>query len=422
MGGSKMNILALILAGGRGSRLDILSHPRAKPGVPFAGKYRIIDFTLSNCVNSGIYNIGVVTQYLPRSLNKHIGIGRPWDLDRQFGGVTLLQPYTGKQGGWYQGTAHAVYQNIPYIQEENPDYVVILSGDHIYKMDYVKMVSHHQLKGADLTVAVKRVPMENAHQFGILDVNDDQQIIDFNEKPNNPSNNLASMGIYVFSTDILIEQLKEYCNQENSDFGHHIIPKMIEEFEVFAYEHNGYWKDVGTLKSFWEANLSLIDPVPEMNLYDEDWKWHTRSELKPPVKFGPKVQVTNSLISNGAIISGKVKNSVIFPGVFIEADAVIEDSIIFNNTRVKKGARIHKSIIDKEVIIGRKARLGAGDESIANFEQSDILHSGLNVIGKGAQIPDEIQVHRNCRIFPGVKEKDFGQETITSGNTVRPRD
>lgn len=416
-----MSTLALILAGGRGSRLDILSEHRAKPSVPFGGKYRIIDFTLSNCVNSGIYNVGVLTQYLPRSLNKHIGIGRPWDLDRQFGGITLLQPYTGRKGGWYQGTAHAVYQNLPYIEEKNADYVVILSGDHIYKMNYEKMVSHHKAKGADLTVAVKRVPMEDASQFGILDADDDMKIVDFKEKPENPPSNLASMGIYVFSTDVLMEKLKEFCSQSNSDFGHHIIPRMIESNDVYAYEYDGYWKDVGTLKSFWEANLALIDPVPEMNLYDSDWKWHTRNEGEPPVKLGSEGEVVKSLVSNGAIINGQVENSVISPGVFIEEGAVVKDSIIFNDTLVKQGATISKSIIDKEVVIGENAQLGSGDESVANFEQSDLLHSGLNVVGKGALIPKNMRIERNCRVFPGVEERDFGRETIPSGSTIRMR-
>lgn len=416
-----MDILALILAGGRGSRLDILSEHRAKPGVPFAGKYRIIDFTLSNCVNSGIYNIGVLTQYLPRSLNSHIGIGRPWDLDRQFGGITLLQPYTGRKGGWYQGTAHAVYRNLPYIEEKDPDYVVILSGDHIYKMNYAKMVSYHAAKEADATIAVKQVPMEDASQFGILSADDEMKITDFQEKPDNPSDNLASMGIYVFSKEVLISKLKEFCNQENSDFGHHIIPRMIESNEVFAYEYEGYWKDVGTLKAFWEANLALINPLPEMNLYDDDWHWHTRGKFEPPAKFGETGVVSKSLINNGAIVNGKVENSVISPGVYIEEGAVVKDSIIFNDTIVKSGATILQSIVDKEVVIANNVRLGCGDDYTPNFEKPDILHSGLNVVGKGAQIPDSIKIERNCRIFPDVEEEDFGKEVISSGSTIRPR-
>ncbi|SJZ36927.1 glucose-1-phosphate adenylyltransferase [Selenihalanaerobacter shriftii] len=417
-----MNILALILAGGRGSRLDILSEDRAKPSVPFGGKYRLIDFTLSNCVNSGIYTIGVLTQYLPRSLNKHIGIGRPWDLDRQFGGVTILQPYTGRKGGWYQGTAHAVYCNINYIKEMDPEYVVILSGDHVYKMNYAEMVSYHKKKGADLTISVKRVPMKAAHQFGILDVNDDMQIINFEEKPEEPTSNLASMGIYVFSKEALVNKLEEFCNQGDSDFGHHIIPRMIEDTNVFAYEHEGYWRDVGTLESFWEANLSLTGPMPEMDLYDENWQWHTRSERKPPVKLGPQAEVSESLLSNGAVINGKVTNSIISPGVFIEEDAHVKDSVIFNNTTIKKHSAICKSIIDKEVIIGKNTKIGSCSIQDVNFEQPELLHSGLSLVGKGVQIPNGTLVGGNCRIFPGVKEKDFSNKNIKNGSTIRTRD
>ncbi|SJZ51887.1 glucose-1-phosphate adenylyltransferase [Selenihalanaerobacter shriftii] len=416
-----MSILALVLAGGRGSRLDILSADRAKPGVPFAGKYRIIDFTLSNCVNSGIYDVGILTQYLPRSLHRHIGIGKPWDLDRQFGGVTLLHPYIGKEGGWYQGTAHAVYQNLLYIKNKKPDYVVILSGDHIYKMDYSKMVDYHKSKNADLTIAAKPVPIEEAHQFGILNTNEDMRIVDFKEKPENPPSNLASMGIYVFSTDVLINKLEEFCSQKNSDFGHHIIPQMIRKTRVFAYKYKGYWKDVGTIKSFWEANLSLINPLPEMDLYDDNWKWHTRSESKPPAKFGREGEVNQSLISNGAIINGKIKNSVVFPGVFIEEGVEVKDSIIFNNTIIKQGAKICKSIIDKNVVIGNNTQIGFYKNTTANFERPKILNSGLNVIGKGVRIPENIEIGQNCRVLPRVKEDDFNKRKITSGSTIRPR-
>ncbi|ADL12610.1 glucose-1-phosphate adenylyltransferase [Acetohalobium arabaticum] len=416
-----METLAMVLAGGKGSRLDILSADRAKPSVPFAGKFRIIDFALSNCVNSGIYDVGILTQYLPRSLNRHIGIGKPWDLDRQFGGATLLQPYTGKKGGWYQGTAHAIYQNINYIKDIDPEYVIILSSDHVYKMDYSKMVNYHKEKGADLTIAVKPVSMKEASQFGILTTDEEMQINDFQEKPDNPSSNLASMGIYVFTKDVLVGKLEEFCNQENSDFGHHIIPQMIDPDDVFAYEFNGYWQDVGTLKSYWETNLELTDLVPEMNLYDDNWKLLTRSEEQPPVKFGPKGQASKSLISNGAIINGKVENSVISPGVFIEENVVIKDSIICNDSKIKQGTVINKSIIDKEVIIGSECQIGCSGEKKANFEQPEILHSGLNVIGKGAEVPAETCIEKNCRIFPWIEEDDFRKKAIQSGSTVRPQ-
>ncbi|MCK8823907.1 glucose-1-phosphate adenylyltransferase [Fuchsiella alkaliacetigena] len=419
-----MKSLALILAGGRGSRLDILSEHRAKPSVPFAGKYRIVDFTLSNCVNSRIYNIGVITQYLPLSLNDHIGIGKPWDLDRRLGGVTLLHPHTGRptEGGWYKGTAHAVYRNINFIESKDPDYIIILSGDHIYKMDYNKMITYHVRKGADLTVAAQRVPMEDASRYGILEADEKMEIVDFVEKPADPPDNLASMGIYVFDKDVLIEKLKEYCSKDNSDFGHHIIPPTIEDANSFVYEYDGYWQDVGTFESYWEANLSLTDPLPEINLYDEEWKLYTRSAGKPPVKFGPQMRVAESLISNGAIINGEVSNSVISPGVVVEEGAVVRDSIIFNDAIVKNNSIVSKCIIDKNVIIGANSHLGFGDDFTPNLEKSELLKCGLNVIGKGARIPSNTQLGRNCRVFPDVSESDFEGRVVDSGSTIRPED
>ncbi|OCL27997.1 glucose-1-phosphate adenylyltransferase [Orenia metallireducens] len=414
-----MKTLALVLAGGRGTRLDILSEHRAKPSVPFAGKFRLIDFALSNCVNSGIFNVGVLTQYLPLSLNDHIGIGKPWDLDRRIGGVTILQPYTGKQGGWYKGTAHAVYQNLSYIKRNNPKYVIILSGDHVYKMNYDEMIFQHIEKGADLTIATQRVAWEDAHQFGILEPNDNMQIIDFVEKPENPPSNLASMGIYVFTADVLIEKLEAFCDQENSDFGHHIIPEMIDNNKVFAYEYGGYWRDVGTLKALWEANLALTDPLPELNLYDSNWNLHTRSEEKPPVKFGEKGQAIKSLVSNGCIINGVVENSVLSPGVVIEEGAVVRDSVILNNTVVKKNSIVSKCIIDKDTVIGVNSHVGFGNDMTPNDEKPELLDNGLNVIGKEARIPDNTQIGRNCRVLSKVSEDDFEGKHVPSGSTVR---
>ena len=410
---------ALILAGGRGTRLDILSEHRAKPSVPFAGKFRLIDFALSNCVNSGIYDIGVLTQYLPLSLNDHIGIGKPWDLDRRIGGVTILQPYTGRKGGWYQGTAHAVYQNVNFIKKHNPKYVVVLSGDHVYKMNYDEMISSHIAKEADLTIATQRVAWEDAHQFGILEVDNNMQIIDFKEKPENPPSNLASMGIYIFTADVLIDKLESFCNQENSDFGHHIIPEMIENNNVFAYEYKGYWKDVGTLKSFWETNLSLTDPVPELNLYDKNWRIHTRTEQEPPAKFGSKGRAIESLISNGSIINGVVENSVISPGVVIEEGAVVRDSVIFNNTTIKKDSIVCKCIVDKGVVIEENCHVGFGNDYTSNLEKSELLTNGLTVIAKRAHIPANTQIGRNCRILSYVDQNDFEDKIVLSGKTVR---
>ncbi|MGM0471528.1 MAG: glucose-1-phosphate adenylyltransferase [Bacillota bacterium] len=412
--------LALILAGGRGSRLDILTTDRSKPSVPFGGKFRIIDFALSNCVNSNIYNVGILTQYLPRSLNQHIGIGRPWDLDRQFGGVSLLHPYTGNQGGWYQGTAHAVYQNINFIKNSRADEVIILSSDHVYKMDYSEMVKYHRSKDADLTISVKPVPMKEASQFGILATDDEMKITDFQEKPDNPPSNLASMGIYVFDREVLTDKLEEFCNQSNSDFGHHIIPRLINSADVYAYEFNGYWEDVGTLKSYWKTNLDLTNQAPKMNLYDNNWNLLTRSEEKPPVKLGLQGQAIKSLVSNGAVVNGQVENSVLSPGVVIESGAVVKDSVIFNNTRIKSGCQINKSIIDKNVVVEPKVKIGCSGELEANFEQPEILYSGLNVVGKGALIPAGIEIEKNCRILPQVNGSAFRNKVVSSGSTIRP--
>jgi glucose-1-phosphate adenylyltransferase len=415
-----MKTLALILAGGRGTRLDILSAHRAKPSVPFAGKFRLIDFALSNCVNSDIYNIGVLTQYLPLSLNNHIGIGKPWDLDRKLGGVTILQPFRGKPGttDWYEGTAHAIYQNMSFIRNQDPDEVIILSGDHVYDMDYRKMIEFHREKDADLTIAAQPVEYEEAHRFGILDYQEDKKIIDFLEKPENPPSNLASMGIYVFDKDALLNVLEKYCSEEDSDFGHHIIPPMIENDKVYLYSFDNYWKDVGTLEAYWQANLELTNPMPDLNLYDEEWKLFTRSEEKPPVKFGKNGGTEKSLISNGAVINGKVENSVISPGVYIEEGAVVKDSVIFNDTIIRKGTVVEKAIIDKEVEIGANCRVGFGDDFTPNRDKPDLLDNGLNIIAKRAEIPEGTTIGRNCRVFSYAAPADFDSKDIKSGSTV----
>lgn len=415
-----MRTLALILAGGRGTRLDILSTHRAKPSVPFAGKFRLIDFALSNCVNSGIYNVGVLTQYLPLSLNNHIGIGKPWDLDRKLGGATILQPFRGKPGStdWYEGTAHAIYKNISFIENKDPEEVIILSGDHVYDMDYSKMVDYHRQKGADLTIAAQPVPIEDASRFGILDFQDDMRITDFVEKPENPPSNLASMGIYVFKKDALVKVLKQYCTEQDSDFGHHIIPPMIKNDNVFVYEFDDYWQDVGTLESYWKANLELTEPIPKLNLYNDDWKLHTRSEEKPPVKFGTNGSATKSLVSNGSIINGRVENSVISPGVYVEEGAVVKDSVIFNDTIIRSNSVVEKAIIDKEVEIMSNCRIGYGDDMTPNQDKPDLLYNGLNVIAKRATIPEGTTIGRNCRVFSYVGVDDFKNKEIASGSTI----
>ncbi|BDU49872.1 glucose-1-phosphate adenylyltransferase [Haliovirga abyssi] len=418
-----MEMLGIILAGGRGSRLDILSYHRAKPGVPFAGKFRIIDFALSNCVNSGIYDIAILTQYLPLSLNEHIGMGNPWDLDRKNAGVTLLQPYTGlSKKGWYMGTADAVLQNLRYLKRKNPKYTLILSGDHVYKMDYKKMLDFHKKNGASLTIASQRVPMEDAHRFGLLEYNDNMKIEAFKEKPENPTTNLASMGIYIFNTDVLIKKLEENRDIPELDFGKHIIPGMINEDEVYAYEFEGYWQDVGTYDSYWEANLALTESYEkiELDMYDKDWLIQTRSEEKPGVKFGINTKAVQSIICNGCIITGEVEKSVLGPGVVVEPGAVVKNSIIFNDTVIKKGAIIDRAIIDKEVVIGENCKIGYGDDMTPNEEKPKLLSSGLTVIAKGVKVPSNTIIGRNCRIFSKVKEEAFSSGNIKSGTTIEP--
>jgi glucose-1-phosphate adenylyltransferase len=354
------------------------------------------------------------------SLNNHIGIGKPWDLDRRLGGATILQPFTGKQkrGGWYTGTAHAVYKNISFIRSNKPDYVIILSGDHIYEMDYSKMVDYHQKKEAGLTIAAQPVDYDEASRFGILNYDDNMKITDFVEKPEKPTSNLASMGIYVFNTNDLLEVLEQHCTTENSDFGHHIIPPMIENSDVYAYEFNDYWRDVGTLKSFWKTNLELTDAIPSLNLYDENWKLHTRSQEKPPVKFGSSSKVEKSIVSNGSIINGHVENSVISPGVYIEKGALVKNSIIFNDTIVSSNSIINKSIIDKKVEIGRNCKIGYSQDLTPNHKKTDLLQNGLNVIAKKVTIPDNTAIKRNCRIHSYVSKENFKQNTIPSGSTI----
>ena len=415
-----METLAIILAGGRGSRLDILSEKRVKPSVPFAGKYRIIDFTLSNCSNSGIFDIGILTQYLPLSLNEHIGTGKPWDLDRRDNRLSLLQPQQSMKGSnWYSGTADAVLQNIEFIKRNNPKYVLILSGDHIYKMDYSKVLDFHKKNNADCTITAKIVDLEEASRFGILNADSNKKIVEFEEKPKNPKSNLASMGIYIFNTDVLLEYL-ESTVAEDLDFGKHIIPKLIEEKGVYAYEFNDYWKDVGTYDSYLEANLDMTKTVDkiELDMYDSDWRIHTRSEERPAVKFGSKAKVKQSLISNGCIIAGEVEKSVLSPGVVVKPGAIVRNSIIFNDTIIEEGAVIEGAILDKKIYIGKDCKIGFGEDYTPNLDKPDVLSSGLNVIGKGVMIPEGVTVERNCRIFSNVKDSDFDGKIIKSGSTL----
>mgnify|MGYP000101642048 CR=1 FL=1 len=415
--------VAMILAGGAGTRLTVLSEERAKPAVPFAGKFRIIDFTISNCVNSGIYTVGVLTQYRPHSLNEHIGIGKPWDLDRSRGGVRLLHPYTGRTGQqWYAGTADAIYQNMNFIQENRADTVVLLSGDHIYKMDYGPMIDYHVAQGADLTIGVMPVPLEETHRFGIMQVDNDLQIVQFYEKPKDrDKGNLASMGIYVFSAHMLEKRLSDGGpDNPRSDFGSHVIPAMINAGDrVFAYKFEGYWVDVGTIDSYWSTNLALVQPNPALDLYTDNWPVHTRSEERPAAKLGPQAKVSNSLISNGCVIRGIVTNSVLSPGVYVSPGAMVKDSVIMNDTWIGPGALVDKVIIDKQVVIGAGAIVGEGDEKIANEQMPDKLTHGITVIGKNARVPDGAHIGRNVLINSGCDEPDFPADKIVAdGKTV----
>jgi glucose-1-phosphate adenylyltransferase len=418
-----MKTVAMILAGGEGTRLTVLSEERAKPAVPFAGKFRIIDFTISNCVNSGIYTIGILTQYRPHSLNDHIGIGKPWDLDRNHGGVRLLQPYQGRRGQqWYAGTADAIYQNMDFIRQNNADLVLILSGDHIYKMDYRPMIDYHIEKRADLTIGVMPVPIEIAHRFGIMQVDEDQRIIQFYEKPKDKEKgNLASMGIYVFNAMTLEKRLEEGRPEHpRNDFGKDVIPAMIEAGDrVYAYQFKDYWVDVGTIDSYWSTSLELLNSATALDLYTDNWPIHTRSEERPPAKLGPQAKVTSSMISNGCVIRGLVERSVLSPGVNVGPGAVVKDSVVMNDTWIGAGARLDKVVIDKQVVIGAGAVVGVGDESVVNEQMPDRLFAGITVIGKNAIIPDRAHIGRNVLINSNREIEDFPSDgVVADGKTI----
>ena len=408
-----METLALILAGGRGSRLDILSENRVKPAVPFAGKFRIIDFALSNCTNSGIYDICILTQYLPLSLNEHIGVGKPWDLDRRDSSISLLQPHK----EWYSGTADAVLQNIEYIKRKNPKYTLILSGDHIYKMDYKKMINFHKKNKSKLTIAVQPVPWEDAHRFGILTADKSHKITKFSEKPAEPDSNLASMGIYVFDTSVLLEAITK-VKDPNLDFGKHIIPHLLEKTDLYTYVFDDYWKDVGTYDSYLETNIDLtstVDKIP-LDMYDRNWRIYTKSEELPSVKVGSKATISQALISNGSIVAGTVKKSVLSPGVIIHPGATVINSVILNDTEVMPNAYIENAIIDKNCTIMENVVIGDGEDLTPNKDNPSLLSSGINAIGKGVTIPAGTIIKRNCRIF---KTATFTKKIIESGSTLK---
>ena len=415
----KKEMIAMLLAVGQGSRLGVLTSKVAKPAVAFGGKYRIIDFPLSNCINSGIDTVGVLTQYQPLRLNTHIGIGIPWDLDKNVGGVTVLPPYekVGKTE-WYTGTANAIYQNLAYMESFNPDYVLILSGDHIYKMDYEVMLDYHKAHNADVSIAVMPVPQEEASRFGIVVTDGTGRITEFQEKPEHPKSNLASMGIYIFSWKALKEALVTLSEQSNCDFGKHVIPYCHEKGErLVAYEYNGYWKDVGTLGSYWEANMELIDIIPEFNLYEEFWKIYTKNDILPPQYITEEAVLDRCLLGDGTEIYGEVHNSIIGCGVVIEEGAVVRDSIVMQNAVIHAGAVIDKAIIAEQAEIGEHAQLGVGGE-VPNKVKPAIYSFGLTVIGEKAVVPPDVKIGKNTAVTGVTVPEDYPDGLLAGGEIL----
>ena len=395
----KKEMIAMLLAGGQGSRLGVLTQKVAKPAVAFGGKYRIIDFPLSNCINSGIDTVGVLTQYQPLRLNTHIGIGIPWDLDRNEGGVTVLPPYEKSTNSeWYTGTANAIFQNLDYMQQYNPDYVLILSGDHIYKMDYEVMLDYHKANKADVTIACMPVPIEEASRFGIMVTDETGRVTEFEEKPEKPSSNLASMGIYIFNWDVLKKYLEEdeADPQSENDFGNNIIPNLLRDGrQMYAYHFSGYWKDVGTISSLWEANMEVLDPEHSgINLFDDDWKIYSRNSGMTGHKIAAGAVVENSMITDGCRIQGTVKHSVLYSGVKVEDGAVVEDAVVMGGCVIKSGAVVRHCIIAEKAVIGENAVVGAAPEG---------AEKGVATIGPGVYIGDGAKVGPNAMVRENVE-------------------
>ncbi len=418
-------MVAMLLAGGQGSRLGVLSHTKAKPGVYFGGRYRIIDFPLSNCVNSGVNTVGVLTQYRPLELIKHIGIGIPWDLDRNTGGVsgvTILSPQQkqGEHGSWYSGTANAIYQNIEYLEASNSEYVLVLSGDHIYKMDYSKMLSEHKKNNADVTIAVLEVTHEEARRFGIMNTKgDNDEIYEFEEKPKEPKSNLASMGIYIFNWKVLKDALiHDNKIHDELDFGKHIIPNLLEnQNKIFAHRFKGYWKDVGTIESYWQANMELIKTIPDFNLYEDFWKIYTKSESLVPQFTSSTGFVQDALIADGCEVHGTVHNSVLGPNVIVEEGAVVENSIIMGYCLIDKNAKLNRCIVDERSIISEDVVIGVG-EDIPNEENPHIYNTGITVIGEYSTIPKGVQIGKNCVVMGETFANEYEGNILSSGKSI----
>ena len=409
----------MLLAGGQGSRLGVFTYNVAKPAVSFGGKYRIIDFPLSNCINSGIDTVGVLTQYRPLRLNTHIGIGIPWDLDRNFGGVSILPPYEKKSDtDWYTGTANAIYQNLEYMEQFDPDYVLILSGDHIYKMDYEAMLDSHKANKADVSIAVMPVPMKEASRFGIVVTDETKRVTFFQEKPKEPAGNLASMGIYIFSFPALREALIRLQDQPGCDFGMHVLPYLLNAGKrLFAYEYNGYWKDVGTLGSYWQANMELIDIVPEFNLYEEFWKIYTKTESQPPNYVAPGAFIERCVIADGSVIKGSVRSSILGTNVQIDEGASVEGSIIMHGAHVGAGAKLDHAIIAEGCEIGEGAVIGCGEEA-PNILNPKVYGFGLAVVGEKSVIPPHVSIGRNTAVFGVTEPSEYPDGVLPSGGVI----
>lgn len=419
-----MDVFTLILAGGESSALSTLGEHRPTAAMPFAGKYRIVDFTLSNCTNSGLADVAVLTQYQPHSLLEHIGNGRPWDLDRTRGGVHIWQPYRGRSDqGWQRGTADALYQNRDLIRGAGCDTLLVLSGDHIYKQDYRPMLRQHVDKGADLTIAVREVPREEASRFGIVRAAEDGRIVEFHEKPQTFQGTLASMGVYLFRTELLLDILEQNALDTSTghDFGRDIIPAMVANNAVYAYQFGGYWVDAGAIQTYWRTNLDLLRDPPALDLYDQGWTIHTRSEERPPVKLLPGARVMRGMLSNGCVVAGTVVNSVLSPGVVVEAGAEVRDSVVMNDAVIEAGAQVDRCILDKEVVVGRAAEVGVGPDETPNHDEPEILSMGVTIAGKRARIPAGTRIGRNCRVDTGARESDFPGREIGSGESVGVR-
>ena len=415
--------VVMLLAGGVGSRLNILAHKRAKPAVPFGGAYRIIDFTLSNVMHSGLERVGLLTQYKPFSLMEHVGQGGPWDLVGQGRGVKVLPPHTGEDDSdWYKGTADAIYQNIPFMEDYSPDKVLILSGDHIYKMDYEQMIAAHEEKGADLTIAAMTVPFSEVHRFGVMVIDKDSMITEFQEKVKNAKSNLASMGIYVFNRKVLLEELKAVVGtRKGFDFGKDIIPGMLGRRKLLCYQFNGYWRDVGTIQSYHEANMDCLNPGSGLDLYS--WQVRTARDLKGygnrlPVLSASSASITNSLVADGCVVEGQVTNSVLFFGVHVGRGAKVSNSIVMQDSMIGQGSNIEFSILDKGAMVGNGAKVGFGDASVKNRLFPAHLENGITVLGKRSIVPESATVGTNCILYPNVDLGRTGVSKLPDGETV----